>query len=350
MAAGFETELEPVQDMPEETKQAFIDQFKYVKDYVDAINRKVNLDHALFVAQVKRSIYGKCGFEIIRESANGAPSWLLSLQSTTEPGTKLEPELNENWELTGFKYNGEHKYEPQEVLYFVNLELENDHLGLSDIEPIASTCRARNYLLEKDFPEITERLWAPYVHMQADTTGMSDADETAFLQGLVDSATSGKSTAYNKAVTSTVVALNINLAGLVQLMDKLEETIIREFGTPRFLINKTPENRATAYVEFEAFISGPTANSQRYFKRELERQWYERLVKLALAKNNFLGEVPVRVKHVWKPIRTSDIYAMATAVASLYGNGSGILAEFPEIAFEMMNWDKELLKARSDSK
>jgi hypothetical protein len=346
MAAGFETELEPVQDMPEEKKQAFLEQFKYVKDFVDEVNRKVNLDHVLFVAQVKRSIYGKCGFELILESANGAPSWLLSLQSTSEQGTKLEPELNENWELTGFKYNGEHKYAPQEILYFVNLELENDHLGLSDIEPIASTCKARNYLLEKDFPEITERLWAPYVHMQADTSGMNDQDETAFLQGLVDSATSGKSTAYNKSVTSTVVALNINLTGLVQLMDKLEETIIRDFGTPRFLINKTPENRATAYVEFEAFISGPVANIQRYFKRELERQWYDRLVKLALAKNNYVGDVPVKVKHSWKPIRTSDIYAMATAVASLYGNGAGILAKYPEFAFDMMSWDKKALNKK----
>ena len=343
MAAGFETELEPTKDMSEEQKQAFIKQYQYVKDYVDAANRKVNLDHALFVAQVKRSIYGKCGFEIILESPNGAPSWLLSLQSTTDPGTKLEPELSENWELTGFKYNGEHKYATEEVLYFVNLELENDHLGLSDIEPIASTCRARNYLLEKDFPEITERLWAPYVHMQADTSGMSDQDETAFLQGLVNSATSGKSTAYNKSVTSTVVALNINLTGLVQLMDKLEETIIRAFGTPRFLINKTPENRATAYVEFEAFISGPIANTQRYFKRELERQWYQRLVKLALAKNGVTEEAPIRIRHVWKPIRTSDIYEMAQAVANLYQNGNGILAQYPELAFDMMGWDKKVL-------
>jgi hypothetical protein len=36
---------------------------------------------------------------------------------------------------------------------------------------------------------------------------------------------------------------------------------------------------------------------------------------------------------------------MAIAVAGLYGKGSGILAEFPEIAFEMMHWDQELLKA-----
>jgi hypothetical protein len=40
---------------------------------------------------------------------------------------------------------------------------------------------------------------------------------------------------------------------------------------------------------------------------------------------------------------------MASAVASLYGNGSGVLAEFPEIAFEMMNWDQELLKAKEMS-
>lgn len=46
---------------------------------------------------------------------------------------------------------------------------------------------------------------------------------------------------------------------------------------------------------------------------------------------------------------TGDIYAMAAAVASLYGNGDGILAEIPEIAFEMMNWDQELLKKKGSS-
>ncbi len=36
-------------------------------------------------------------------------------------------------------------------------------------------------------------------------------------------------------------------------------------------------------------------------------------------------------------------------VASMYGNGSGILAEFPGIAFEMMNWDQELFEAKDSS-
>jgi hypothetical protein len=112
------------------------------------------------------------------------------------------------------------------------------------------------------------------------------------------------------------------------------------------LVNKSPENRATAFVEFESFIQGPIANIQRYFKRELERQWYDRLVKLALAKQGFTGEIPVRIKHVWNLIRTTDVLEMSNAVATLYGGGIGILGEHPEIAFDMMNWDKKLLQEK----
>jgi hypothetical protein len=78
--------------------------------------------------------------------------------------------------------------------------------------------------------------------------------------------------------------------------------------------------------------------------------WYDRLARLVMEEH---GEkiakgvaLPIKVKQNFKPVKASDIYAMASAVASLYGNGSGILAEFPEIAFEMMNWDQELLKAK----
>ena len=66
-------------------------------------------------------------------------------------------------------------------------------------------------------------------------------------------------------------------------MDKLEEGVIRAYGTPRFLINKTPENRATAYVEFEAYVEGVIKPNQRYFKRVLESEmWYDRLARLAM--------------------------------------------------------------------
>jgi hypothetical protein len=81
--------------------------------------------------------------------------------------------------------------------------------------------------------------------------------------------------------------------------------------------------------------------------------WYDRLARLAMEEH---GEkiakgvaLPVKVKQNFKPVKASDIYAMAAAVASLYGNCSGVLAEFPEIAFEMMNWDQELLKAKDSA-
>jgi len=146
-----------------------------------------------------------------------------------------------------------------------------------------------------------------------------------------------------------VVEFRINLEGLVQLMDKLEEGVIRAYGTPRFLINKTPENRATAYVEFEAYVEGVIKPNQRYFKRVLESEmWYDRLTRLAMEEH---GEkiaagvaLPVKVKQNFKPVKASDIYAMATAVAGLYGNGMGILAKYPEFAFDMMGWDKKALQ------
>ena len=329
MSSGFETELEPVEKLSEAQLPAFKEKYQPVKDYVDAANRTVNLDQALFVAQVKRSIYGKAGFEIVKDG--NKPSWLLSVQST-----KLEPDVDENWVLQGFTYEGKKTFTPDEILYFTNLQLENDYQGLSDVEAILDACEARHNLLRRDFPEITHNLWAPYVLLKADTSGMTPEAEDAFLDDLIAAAKSGKSLAFNRSVEATVVSMNLNLTGLVATMDKLEETILRNFGTPRFLVNKTPENRATAFVEFEAYIQGPIANIQRYFKRALEAQWYPALVKQALAEMGETGAVPVKVSHEWKPVRASDIYDMAAAVATLYGNGSGILAKYPDLAFDMM--------------
>lgn len=97
------------------------------------------MDLALFVAQVKRSVYGKAGFEIVLDE-NETPSRLISLQSD-----RLKPNVSEDWELAGFRYEGRDGfYQPEEVLYFVNLPLEADHEGLSDIEADVDTCQARH--------------------------------------------------------------------------------------------------------------------------------------------------------------------------------------------------------------
>jgi hypothetical protein len=323
-------------------EQAFQEKYKFVKDYVDAANRAVNLDRCLFVAQVKRSIFGKSGFEI-EYAADGSPSWLLSIDSR-----RVKPDVDENWKLVGYKYDDLSKWKLEEnrFLYFANLDLENDREGLSEVEPVYLVCHARNNVLRRDLPEITRCLWAPYAVLSADTSGMTAVAEDAFLDSLIAAAKSGKSIAINKKVDATVVDIQVNMAGLVALLEKLEEAIIRNFGTPRFLVNKPNENRATAYTEFEAYVGSTLANIQRYFKRELEDQWYPHLVQLALKKNSESGVVLLKVQHNWKTIRASDVLEMANAVSSLYSNGLGILGEEPEVAYDMMGWPKDKLRER----
>jgi len=59
--------------------------------------------------------------------------------------------------------------------------------------------------------------------------------------------------------------------------------------------------------------------------------------------------VPLKIRHVWKPLRSSDVFDMANAVAALYNNGLGILGEEPEIAYDMMGWPKTKLLEREEN-
>ncbi|MHA1971742.1 MAG: hypothetical protein ACTSW1_02045, partial [Candidatus Hodarchaeales archaeon] len=236
-----------------------------LKDEIDSLNKRLNLDQVLYVAQVKRSIYGKAGFEVV-SGYDKLPVELLSLQSD-----QLKPDVDENWELTGYTYKGKQGfYEPQEVLYFSNLQLESDRLGLSDIEPIRSVCQARHELLRENFPEIVRTIWAPYVILKANTAGLPRSEAEKALEDLAEIARAGKSLAVNDSVEATVVDITPDISGLNQMLDKLEQSIIGAFQTPRFLLGKPIENRATAFAELETYVRGVVNKNQRYLKREVE--------------------------------------------------------------------------------
>jgi hypothetical protein len=341
MTAGFETVLEAVGE------DIDVEDYAFVKEGVDGFNKRVNMDQVLFTAQVKRSIYGKAGFEIVLDE-DETPAWLLSLQST-----KLKPNVNEDWKLTGFKYEGRDGfYGPEEVLYFVNLQLEADHEGLSDVETLRDICKARHDLLRENFPEIVRTIWAPYVILQADTSGLSKEEADKAIEDLAAVARAGKSISVNESVTPTVVDLTPDIKGLNEILDKLEQSITGSFGTPRFLLGRPIENRATAYAELEAYVQGPITHIQRYFKRELERQWYDRWARKILEDEDKKvpeGEQPpVMVKHRWNPVRVSDVYEMAKAVAVLHSRGEGPIGQRLEKAWEMMGWDPAELEEEEE--
>jgi hypothetical protein len=118
-----------------------------------------------------------------------------------------------------------------------------------------------------------------------------------------------------------------------------------DFKTPRFLLNREKQlNRATSEKEFEAYINGVIAEIQRYFKREVERQWYDRQVHRILGIDD--GDpLPIRVKHVWNPITVEDFYEMADAVSKLWGvQGGGPLGGRLDKVWDLMHWDKKELK------
>ena len=336
MAAGFSTVLE--------ASEGDAGDYSFVKEGVDEINGRVNLDLVLFVAQVKRSIYGRAGFEVVMRE-DGYPGWLLSLQSG-----RLGPNLDEGWRLTGFRYEGRDGfYGPDDVLYFLNLPLEADMEGLSDVEPVRDVCSARHGLLREDFPEIVRTLWAPYTILQADTSGLSREEAEQSVTELASVARAGKSIAINESVTPTVVSMSPDVRGLCEILDRLDQTIIGSFGTPRFLLGRPVENRATAYAELEAYVRGPIAHIQRYLRREVERQWYSRWTRRILEDEGVPvpeGEAPpVAVKHRWNPVRVSDVYEMAKAVSSLWGShGMGALGGRLDKAWEMMGWDPSELE------
>ena len=332
MTAGFETVLEAVGEDDN------VEDYAFVEEGVDGFNKRVNMDQVLFVAQVKRSVYGKAGFEIVLDDEE-YPSWLLSLQSS-----RLKPNLSEDWELQGYKYEGRDGfYEPTELLYFLNLPLEADREGLSDVEPIRDICKARHDLLRENFPEIVRTIWAPYTILQADTSGLGKEEADRAVQDLAAVARAGKSIAVNESVTPTVVDMTPDIKGLNELLERLDQSIIGNFGTPRFLLGRPIENRATAYAELEAYVQGPVTHIQRYFKRELEAQWYDRWTRKILEDEGQPvpeGEqLPVLVKHVWNPVRVSDVYEMAKAVAVLHGRGQGPIGGRLGKAWEMMGWD-----------
>lgn len=342
-AAGFDTVLEAGGDV--ENPDPTLKKYGYVKEQIDEINKRVNMDLTLFVTQIKRSVYGKAGWEIVLDDEE-YPAWLLSLQSD-----KFKPKLNDAWELE--KYTSTQSgapsggYQPEEILYFTNLQLEADREGLSDIEPIRDVCQARHELLGENFAEIVRTLWAPYTILTADTSMMTETEEDAFLQDLAEKARAGKSLAINEAVEAQIVSININFTGLLAMMDKFEEAIYREFGVPRFLVGKPIENRATAFAELESYVQGPIAYIQRYLKRELEAQWYDRWTRKILG----VGEdedLPVRVTHQWRRIRTSDIYEMAKAVALLWTRGEGVIRGRLEKAWDLMGWDPAELEEESE--
>lgn len=322
---GYQTVLEPADPsgMSKEEKEQYLKKPEYVevKNKIDRINRDCQMDWILKVAVIKFKIFGKTGFEIVLNN-DGSPRRLIPLRSE-----ELAPKLNKDWDLEKFEYPTEDRegFEPGKILYFVNEQMEADMLGLSAIEPVMDSIAARRKIIQEDLPEAAATLWAGIAIAQVDTSGLSDQEADKAVQDVIDHYKPGKIVATNQKTTIQVVDMKVDVEKLLKSLAECNDDIIGNFEVPRFLLNRLAEiNRATAFAQLKAFAEGPINDIQRYLKREVERQWYEPLVRniLKIAENE---EAPVVVKHEWTPLTTEDIIEWINAVSTAYAQGQGFI-------------------------
>ncbi len=343
---GFQTVLEPAEatHLSDEQAAGILEEYGSVKARVDRLNKAVNLDQVLFTAVVKMKVYGKAGFEVQPKFEEGWPEKLIPLLSDS----RLQPDVAEDWTLTGFTYKGVRGFfKPSDLLYFTNLGLEADCEGLSDVEPVLDVLATRRAIVGEDLKESAKTLWAPLSIHQVDTSGLSDSDAQKAIDDHVAQVKPGKSIVTNQRIKVEVVDLKPDVPGLIQALEYCDYEIIGSFRVPRFLLGREKQvNRATAEMEFRAFIDGPVADIQRYIGRQVERQWYDRIIRRELG----IGEdtvLPIRVKHVWNPASSEDFYQLAQAVTQLWGSGLGPIGGNREKAWQLMHWDPSELEAEN---
>jgi hypothetical protein len=330
---GFDTVVEP-----EGASQA-----TELKAYVDRINAKVNLDNRLRLALIKAQIWGRAGFEV--EFQKRSAPWVpgnepVSLHSLKSTLLVPEVDLNE-WKLTGFEYNAKKNfYDPGEVLFFVRNQLDDDWKGLSDVEPVLAETVMDDRIIREDLLEAATTLWAGVAVHQLDLekaakAGITDdKDIDRIMQDYRDQLRPGKHVITDDLWKIEVHDLKPDLRQLLDVSDKLERRILGNIQVPRFMLNIEKElNRATAYADLEAFVEGPITDDQRWLKRNIEEQWYDRLTR-QFFKLKPEDSLPERVTHRWRQIRTADWLAVMDSASKAYSDGMGWISR--EKAYELM--------------
>jgi hypothetical protein len=327
---GFETVIEDITlgTVSEEKKEQ-------LKAYVDKINGDVNLDNRLRLALVKGPIWGKAGFEIEFQKKDAPwlpgnqPVRLNSLKSTLL-APKVDPDA---WKLTSFEYNGKPDfYKPEEVLFFVRCEIDDDWQGRSEIEPVLVESILDDRIMREDLMEACTTLWAGIaVHQlnleKAAKAGITtDEDIDKIMTEYREQLRPGKHVITDDLWDIQVHDLKPDLRQLLDVSDKLERRILGSFKVPRFLLNIEKElNRATAEKELQGFVEGPVTDDQRWLKRIIESQWYDRLTRQFLQLKPE-DPLPVRVVHRWRQIRVEDWLNLIDVGIKGYGEGRGPLS------------------------
>ncbi len=282
-----------------------------IKNEVESINRLVNADLTWFLAMIKREIWGRAAYEIVRDQ-NGSIVMLLPLLSSI-----IKPIIDPNtMQVLYYEYG--YRGEPlqlatEDVIYFAKDALESDRMGISAVETVKREINIK-VNLERDLREAAKRLWAPIGLFQMDVSNIAGgkAAAEAELKAFADELKPGRSLVYSKKIDPKIIDLKPDIAGLVRALDKQDEEIMGNWNIPKALLSRERTlTKATLEFSLKALYEGPVAGLQRYFRREIETQLYSRIL------FDLNVEMDYRVRHLWRPTVVHDpqlIRALAYAV------------------------------------
>jgi hypothetical protein len=348
--AGFETILEPTIDIPKDQWEEYLKPYLELKTYIDQCNKKVNLDKRLRNWLIKAKRDGKAVYQIVwtgekdatTNQPTGDPKALIPLRAD-----RVEPCLDDDWTFLGIKYKGvgsrkQPKYTANELIYICNDDVEEDYVGVSDVEPILPDLYTRDKIRNEDMPEAVTTLWAPVaiwrINRESLPIGMSDADVGILLAAHIAAIKPGKHIATTTQFDPpTIVNINPDLTKMVEVKRDLAREIIQNFEVPRFIVSYEEDvNRATSGNVIKAFVDGPVTDDQRSQKRDIEAQWYDKLTRIWLTRKNLLKEdkPPVKVIHQANILNFTDFMDLMKTTAIAYNGGMGFVDM--EKAYEIM--------------
>jgi hypothetical protein len=364
--AGFDTALEPQgiefsdDDAGQQAEAAYIKKYAGLKEYVDQQNINVELQDVAGIAIIMAKIFGHHGFEYDYDDSGQFERWV-----SVDPDQIL-PVNNRKKQRMGYSYKGRGNtvaapfFQPDEVFYLVNKDLDGRGYGISDVEAVLREVQLDDKLVSEDLTEAATTMWAPQILLWLDTTQIpitwKDADIQASLDSMVQAMAPGKITAGDSRFTAQIVDIQPNTDRLINISQAMLQRILGNWRTPKYMLGleQTAYARATAITEFQSYVEGPVAIAQHWLGRQIEKQWYALLTELWLTKNdptwNEGDPYPILVKHVWRQITVEDLATLVTAAAAMYAQGTGFADQAK--AYEFMqkgtecDWDPKQLIAK----
>ncbi|MGV9141476.1 MAG: phage portal protein [Promethearchaeota archaeon] len=300
---------------------------------------RTNFAEVLKIAIKKREIWGGAAFYI---STDGDEIVDFIPLHNERFDVKINPETMEISHYTyTTKQKGKMKLDKDEVFYVTKDALDTRKKGVSALESIKTTIR-RKRNLEKDMEQAAKRLWAPYNIFEYDTSYVKNEEQQRKeIREFVSKIGPGKTIVHNQNVEPNIIDMSPDLSALNQAIRSADEEIIGNWGIPKALLSRQrTEDMSTLEFSIQTLYEGPVSSIQQYFKKEIEKQVYEKVVDMK-------GYNPeeVQVEHIWNANKFHD---SPTIRALTYSVKEGVIS--PQAMIEMLGWNSKSLNADIDDK